>query len=151
MSETNQVVPAVKTRIEFIGNGCFRDHGVLYRDLVTGELFGLEWTPTLNPEDSLTQPECIELAKKCELLGGGWELPAEPAYLAALVNYDTRVPAALPELATDTQSDWYWTAKSHASTSGYAWIVYFGGGDVNGSRQYNDGVVRACRRFSPGQ
>lgn len=139
--------------IQFTADGCFINTAVAFR-AEDGSLYHLEWTPTLNKK-ALPQPKCLALAEKCDLRGGGWQAPL-PHELVTLVDYDKRDPATFAELAEDTRADWYWTRKpltldDGASSSGYAWVVDFGGGGVGYARVGYGGFVRACRRVPPRQ
>ncbi|HZR35714.1 MAG TPA: DUF1566 domain-containing protein [Nevskia sp.] len=121
-------------------DGCVRD-----------TLTGLEWTPTLNPDKPVGFKAAQKLPAKCELLGGGWQVP-EPAQLASIVDYDRYNPAIDTEYFPDTKSGWYWTSKKDAlSPSDCAWTVYFYGGYVNCYNQVLGGFVRAVRRVPAGQ
>ena len=127
-----------------IGDGCFRDNAT-----------GLEYTPTLNPEDSKPYEECLRITEACSLAGGGWSLAETPHELMPLVSYDRFEPATHAELAADTKSGWYWTKKPYkASSSADVWVVAFYYGFVGYGHRYDNGFARGVRRVrvaSPGQ
>ncbi len=74
-----------------------------------------------------------EAKKYCEgnqakLPGEGWRLPTVKE-LISIVDYDKYGPAIDP-IFTETQTSYYWSSTPYAGASGYAWIVFFGDGDV---------------------
>lgn len=74
-----------------------------------------------------------------------WRLPSveELFLLADRTRHD---PAIDTNFFPKTPSDWFWTSTPAAwSPSGYAWIVYFDGGNSSWGGQGNEFRVRAVR------
>lgn len=89
--------------------------------------------------------------KACaDLTTGGhsdWRLPTREE-LESILDLTRSDPAIDPVFSCE--SAWYWTSTPYASSSAYAWSVYFNNGNVNNlNRDNNNAFVRAVRGPSP--
>ncbi|HFQ4946270.1 DUF1566 domain-containing protein [Vibrio vulnificus] len=72
-----------------------------------------------------------------------WRLPNKNE-LASIVEYRCFGPAINNQQFPNT-SDWYWSSSPETGSSGSAWRVYFGSGDVIVSNENHDSRVRLVR------
>ena len=120
------------------------DHG---DGTVTDERTGLMWEQ--HPNEALYSWEDATQIRINDLnaarLGGhdDWRLPTVQE-LVTLVDYSRHHPAIHPIFAT--AADGYWSSTTVATFPSYAWLVYFGGGDVGSLNvKSGSGYVRAVR------
>ena len=73
-----------------------------------------------------------------------WRLPAIKE-LSSIVDLRTSSPAIDRVVFLGTNSSPYWSASSRASSSGSAWVVNFGGGNVSSNIKSNFFYVRCVR------
>ena len=137
-----------------IGDDCIRDPRIVIGD--DGEHYFREWTPILNLKKKTNHEDTVALCQQCELLGGGWDAPEDPAVALTLIDYDRVGPAVHESAIQNTpESGWLWTkqilSESDASSSGYAWSVYVGNGGVGIYYRAGTGFARACRLVPPRQ
>jgi hypothetical protein len=125
-----------------IADGCFRDTSRLLRD-EQGQLCWLEFTPILNPDNTLTPAKARALAEKCELAGGGWRATTaqEEFGLRNLAKYE---PAS--DIPGDPDSGYVITSTDEVSPpSGFVWAVTLLYGYVAYVHPDDNGFVRGGR------
>ncbi|MGK5094818.1 DUF1566 domain-containing protein [Deltaproteobacteria bacterium TL4] len=113
---------------------------------VTDRKTGLMWQQVddgtvRNWEQALQYCESLELAEHTD-----WKLP-NIKELLSLVDYTRSNPSIHP-LFPNTQSSGYWSSTVNASSSSYAWYVYFYNGFVYYYYRSNTYYVR-CVRHGP--
>src|SRR3972149_6185120 len=110
--------------------------------IITDKRTNLEWSKTA------PMPVSWERAKVwCEGLGEGWRVPTVQE-LQSLVDCTQYNPAVPAEFKDTTASSGYWSATTIAGIPGSAWLVDFGGGDVDGDNKDFVNCVRAVRAGS---
>jgi hypothetical protein len=111
--------------------------GKRYKKIKTGILdtqTGLIWEKTQN-KNKMTWEEAMEYASS---LGPGWRLPSI-GELFSIVHHDVHDPASdLPEIV----SSHYWSSTTYASSTSYAWSVYFYDGLINSNDKTSPYYVR---------
>ena len=145
MDPASLAAPAASgPRFVILEDGCFRDTAVLVRNQ-QGTWCHREYTPTLNPDETLPHAECLGLAANCTLAGGGW-LAASADELNQLVDR-TRFAPALPDdpALKGVKPDWHWTRDAHAKWSEDAWSVSLRDGYVYLNYRDYSGYVLGCR------
>ena len=103
------------------------------------------------PDESMTQQQCIERCQGFRLLGfGDWTLASRNE--AAWIIDDThRAPAVDPEIFPGIKPDWHWTStalmnRDGTASASVAWSVGFGYGFVLNYYRSGNGFALAVRR-----
>lgn len=87
-----------------------------------------------------------------------WRLP-NVKELESIVDYENSIPAVTPAFnnncaasctvltcsCTAVSNDNYWSSTTYAFVPGFAWVVFFGNGDVDNALKANNNSVRAVR------
>jgi len=106
---------------------------------------GLMWQKEGSAE-RMTHEKAEEYCAKLSVGGHkDWRLPTVEE-LVSLVDYKKYSPAIASDLFK-VETSWYWTSTIYAGSAGSAWVVNFGGGDVNWDNRGDDGFVLAVRQY----
>jgi hypothetical protein len=106
---------------------------------------GLTFTASPVLDRNVPHAKCEAACKAVALFGAEWDLPTIDE-LSLLIDRSRYSPAINTDFFRDIPNDWFWSKTETAWSSGSAWGVSFGGGNVNLSRRYYDGFALAVRR-----
>ena len=110
---------------------------------------GLTWLAHDLSGRRMTHAEAEAAVAACTTLGfNDWKLPDVPQ-LFSNVDRTRFNPAVKADSLPNIKSDWYWTSERLASSSDYAWVVYFVNGNVNYNLRDLKAFVRAVRVAAP--
>lgn len=113
---------------------------------VTDSTTGLEWLAAPLPQGRLTHEKAIEACASLDVAGHtDWTLPTRQQLLS-LVDLTRYSPAIDTDAFPDFPSAWFWSSDLCAWSSAAAWLVGFGGGDVDYALRFSNGFVLAVRR-----
>ena len=122
--------------------------GTLATDVTDGKMIKSVWTASAA---NLTTPATRDWSNSiinCEALVyagfSDWRLP-NLNELQSLANYGTYSPAINGTFFPNTQSYYYWSGTTFASSTGFAWGVYFSGGNVSSTTTAAGCCVRPVR------
>jgi hypothetical protein len=120
LAELKSAVAANQATDHFIK----RNDGATVLDTTTG----LEWSADAIATNAMTWDNAKQAVVNANVAGhNDWRLPTVQELLT-LVDYERRDPAINTDLFT-CKSSYYWSSTPCASSSGYAWGVYFYYGD----------------------
>jgi hypothetical protein len=108
-------------------------------DTRTNLMWSREVLPRMSFKKALDAPEKLTAAGFKD-----WRLPTVEE-LFCLADRTKYGPAIDTAFFPDTPSAWFWSSTVDASSSGCAWVVYFGYGSSGWYRQGSGAHVRAVR------
>ncbi len=121
--------------------------------VVTDDKTKLEWQDDYSASaddddsESISQLKWTSALTYCnglKLDGGGWRLPNINELKSLIVD---KVAPTIDGKFDNTSSSYYWSSTSYEGSKGYAWIVYFGNGNVyyDFNKDGNYSYVRCVR------
>jgi len=116
-------------------------------EVVTDNITGLQWQDNTEARTvTKTWDEAKNYCNALSLDGGGWRLPSMQELQSIVVDgsYDPSIDTTA-FVNYYTTSYRYWSSTTHAVSTGYAWIVYFGHGSTDSYYKTRTSHVRCVR------